>query len=180
MRYNRGHRRSSRSPRDDDSDGRGRRISGHDSHRTPLDSREFASTSFAAELKKLKKRPQSSRTYQSVEVLKVEKEIVGTNDETINTSVTDGTNSVVVNDVIKTELKEKRRPRIVGKHYSGNTDQEPRSVDVFEIQDQICEGTYGQVYKARDKVTNDIVALKKVLLENEKEGFPITAVSNIN
>ena len=83
-----------------------------------------------------------------------------------------------VNDdpAIKPE-KEKKRPRIVGKHYPAHIEQEPRSVDVFEIQDQIGEGTYGQVYKARDKVTQDIVALKKVRLENEKEGFPITAVS---
>jgi cyclin-dependent kinase 12/13 len=44
---------------------------------------------------------------------------------------------------------------------------------------QIGEGTYGQVYKARDKNTDQLVALKKVRLENEKEGFPITAVREI-
>lgn len=44
---------------------------------------------------------------------------------------------------------------------------------------QIGEGTYGQVYKARDKNTGQLVALKKVRLENEKEGFPITAVREI-
>jgi len=36
-----------------------------------------------------------------------------------------------------------------------------------------------QVYKARDHHTNDMVALKKVRLEHEKEGFPITAVREI-
>lgn len=36
-----------------------------------------------------------------------------------------------------------------------------------------------QVYKARDNHTNELVALKKVRLENEKEGFPITAVREI-
>lgn len=35
------------------------------------------------------------------------------------------------------------------------------------------------MYKARDKVTGEAVALKKVRLENEKEGFPITAVREI-
>lgn len=35
------------------------------------------------------------------------------------------------------------------------------------------------MYKARDKGTNQLVALKKVRLENEKEGFPITAVREI-
>lgn len=40
-------------------------------------------------------------------------------------------------------------------------------------------GTYGQVYKACDINTKEVVALKKVRLENEKEGFPITAVREI-
>jgi cyclin-dependent kinase 12/13 len=54
-----------------------------------------------------------------------------------------------------------------------------RCVDVFEILCQIGEGTYGQVYKAKDRDTGDLVALKKVRLENELEGFPITAVREI-
>uniref|UniRef100_A0A3B3C6M7 Protein kinase domain-containing protein n=1 Tax=Oryzias melastigma TaxID=30732 RepID=A0A3B3C6M7_ORYME len=41
------------------------------------------------------------------------------------------------------------------------------------------EGTYGQVYKAKDKDTGELVALKKVRLDNEKEGFPITAIREI-
>lgn len=49
----------------------------------------------------------------------------------------------------------------------------------FQVITQIGEGTYGQVYKARDKNTTQLVALKKVRLENEKEGFPITAVREI-
>ncbi|XP_050530354.1 cyclin-dependent kinase 12-like isoform X2 [Daktulosphaira vitifoliae] len=52
-------------------------------------------------------------------------------------------------------------------------------VDMFEVINQIGEGTYGQVYKAKDKTTGVFVALKKVRLENEKEGFPITAVREI-
>ncbi|XP_046350110.2 cyclin-dependent kinase 12-like isoform X2 [Haliotis rufescens] len=54
-----------------------------------------------------------------------------------------------------------------------------RSVDLFKILEIIGEGTYGQVYKAKDRFTDDFVALKKVRLENEKEGFPITAVREI-
>ncbi|XP_053374468.1 cyclin-dependent kinase 13-like [Mercenaria mercenaria] len=54
-----------------------------------------------------------------------------------------------------------------------------RCVDLFDIMEIIGEGTYGQVYKAKDSLTGELVALKKVRLENEKEGFPITAVREI-
>ncbi|CAH1963634.1 unnamed protein product [Acanthoscelides obtectus] len=63
-------------------------------------------------------------------------------------------------------------------HTSGR-DWGERCVDMFEVIAQIGEGTYGQVYKAKDVQANVLVALKKVRLENEKEGFPITAVREI-
>nr|KYP52963.1 Cyclin-dependent kinase G-2 [Cajanus cajan] len=44
-----------------------------------------------------------------------------------------------------------------------------RSVDEFERLNKIDEGTYGVVYRARDKKTGEIVALKKVKMEKEKE-----------
>ena len=41
----------------------------------------------------------------------------------------------------------------------------------------ILQGTFGEVFKARSRSDpKKIVALKKVLMENEKEGFPITAL----
>ena len=70
-----------------------------------------------------------------------------------------------------------------------------RNVEVYEKVEQVGEGTYGceppaenqageavalrahappnlsrQVYKARDKATGEIVALKRVRMDNEKEG----------
>lgn len=45
-----------------------------------------------------------------------------------------------------------------------------RSMTAFEKLEQVGEGTYGQVYRARDRVTNQIVALKKIRMEHEKEG----------
>ncbi|KAK1302346.1 Cyclin-dependent kinase C-2 [Acorus calamus] len=54
-----------------------------------------------------------------------------------------------------------------------------RSVDCFEKLEQIGEGTYGQVYMARETRTGEIVALKKIRMYNEREGFPITAIREI-
>lgn len=54
-----------------------------------------------------------------------------------------------------------------------------RSVDCFEKVEQVGEGTYGQVYKAKDRETGEIVALKRVRMDNEKEGFPVTAIREI-
>jgi len=54
-----------------------------------------------------------------------------------------------------------------------------RSVDLFEKIEQIGEGTYGKVYLARNKETQEQVALKKIRMDNEKEGFPITAIREI-
>ena len=36
--------------------------------------------------------------------------------------------------------------------------------------EKIGEGTYGVVYKARDKLSNNIIALKRIRLEAEDEG----------
>lgn len=59
--------------------------------------------------------------------------------------------------------------------------QAHRCIEAFETLAQVGEGTYGQVYKARDLKTNEIVALKKVRTdhEHEREGFPITALREI-
>lgn len=45
---------------------------------------------------------------------------------------------------------------------------------------RIEEGTYGVVYRAKDKKTDEIVALKRLKMEKEKEGFPITSLREIN
>ncbi|KAH0590544.1 hypothetical protein H2248_000689 [Termitomyces sp. 'cryptogamus'] len=54
-----------------------------------------------------------------------------------------------------------------------------RSVFCYEKLNQIEEGSYGVVFRARDKQTGDIVALKKLKLDEEKNGFPITALREI-
>ena len=53
------------------------------------------------------------------------------------------------------------------------------SLDAFDIIELVGEGTYGTVYKATHIESGNTVALKKVRTDNEKEGFPITAVREI-
>ncbi len=55
-----------------------------------------------------------------------------------------------------------------------------RSVEEYQNLNRIEEGTYGVVYRARDKKSNEIVALKRLKMEREKEGFPITSLREIN
>lgn len=55
-----------------------------------------------------------------------------------------------------------------------------RSVYCYERLNQIEEGSYGVVFRAREKQTGDIVALKKLKLDEEKHGFPITSLREIN
>ncbi|OXB56034.1 hypothetical protein ASZ78_000897 [Callipepla squamata] len=46
--------------------------------------------------------------------------------------------------------------------------------------EKIGEGTYGVVYKGRHKTTGQVVAMKKIRLENEEEGVPSTAIREIS
>lgn len=77
-------------------------------------------------------------------------------------------------------LIKKPRPIILQRKDELNReDWSERCVDMFERLEIIGEGTYGKVFKAVDIKTRQLVALKSVKLENEKEGFPITAVREI-
>lgn len=53
-------------------------------------------------------------------------------------------------------------------------------MDRYAKLEKIGEGTYGVVYKARDTVANQIVAMKKIRLEAEDEGVPSTAIREIS
>ncbi|XWS51372.1 hypothetical protein CRYUN_Cryun12cG0171300 [Craigia yunnanensis] len=59
-----------------------------------------------------------------------------------------------------------------------------RSVFEYEKLNKISEGTYGIVYRAKDKTTGEIVALKKVKIldrrDSEEYGFPLTSLREIN
>nr|XP_048307917.1 cyclin-dependent kinase 3 isoform X3 [Myodes glareolus] len=53
-------------------------------------------------------------------------------------------------------------------------------MDAFRKIEKIGEGTYGVVYKAKNKETGQIVALKKIRLDVETEGIPSTAIREIS
>jgi serine/threonine protein kinase len=58
--------------------------------------------------------------------------------------------------------------------------QQYAGVDRYLRLEKVGEGTYGVVYKSRDLVTGEIVALKKIRLEAEDEGVPSTAIREIS
>jgi len=54
-----------------------------------------------------------------------------------------------------------------------------RSIKDYKFIKQLGEGTYGMVYKAFDTEDDNLVAIKKVRCENEKDGFPIFVIREI-
>ena len=81
-------------------------------------------------------------------------------------------------DSIKQSQKEVYRKSLPTSKWSS------RSAENYKKIDQVGEGTFGKVYKAQLEDPNDLLnhkifALKKILMDNEKEGFPITALREI-
>lgn len=54
-----------------------------------------------------------------------------------------------------------------------------RHVDNFERLNHIEEGSYGLVSRAKELATGEIVALKRLKMENCHDGFPITGLREI-
>ncbi|KAJ7442497.1 kinase-like domain-containing protein [Mycena galericulata] len=49
----------------------------------------------------------------------------------------------------------------------------------YQITTKLGEGTFGEVHKAVHSITGRQVALKRILMHNEKEGMPVTALREI-
>lgn len=54
-----------------------------------------------------------------------------------------------------------------------------RHVHNFERLNHIEEGSYGYVTRAKDITTGEVVALKKLKMENSPDGFPVTGLREI-
>ena len=61
-----------------------------------------------------------------------------------------------------------------------NSEVYNNELERYQRTEKIGEGTYGVVFKAIDKQTNSIIALKKIRLEHEDEGVPSTAIREIS
>ncbi|KAH9985600.1 kinase-like domain-containing protein [Russula vinacea] len=51
--------------------------------------------------------------------------------------------------------------------------------DDYDAMTKLGEGTFGEVHKAKFRPTGRVVALKRILMHNEKEGMPVTALREI-
>ncbi|KAL4794724.1 kinase-like domain-containing protein [Aspergillus venezuelensis] len=54
-----------------------------------------------------------------------------------------------------------------------------RHVDNFELLNHIEEGSYGWVSRAKELGTGEVVALKRLKLDNSPDGFPVTGLREI-
>ncbi|KAG9231863.1 kinase-like domain-containing protein [Amylocarpus encephaloides] len=57
--------------------------------------------------------------------------------------------------------------------------QKCRSVEDFEKLNDIEEGAYGWVSRARDTISGKVVALKRLKMENNNDGVPVTGLREI-
>jgi cell division cycle 2-like protein len=54
-----------------------------------------------------------------------------------------------------------------------------RDVEEYELLNNIEEGSYGMVSRARTKNTGEVVALKRLKMEHTNDGFPVTGLREI-
>ena len=54
-----------------------------------------------------------------------------------------------------------------------------RSISCVKDLKQCGQGTFGVVYKGEEKETGIPIAMKKIRMENESQGFPVTAIREI-
>ena len=55
----------------------------------------------------------------------------------------------------------------------------PKSTEPFEFLGLVGHGAYGKVFKARERATGALVALKKIKSEHAQDGFPVTGLREV-
>ncbi|ORX40724.1 kinase-like domain-containing protein [Kockovaella imperatae] len=70
-------------------------------------------------------------------------------------------------------------PLSAGRQSTKPTRRKTGPGELYERLACVGEGTYGKVYKARNAENGQFVALKRIRMEGEKDGFPVTAMREI-
>lgn len=65
-------------------------------------------------------------------------------------------------------------------HHKRQLTKPASELEKYLKMEKLGEGTYGVVYKAQNKATGELVALKKIRLEKEDDGVPSTAIREIS
>ncbi|GAB1526839.1 serine/threonine protein kinase, CMGC, CDC2/CDK sub [Rhizoctonia solani] len=105
-------------------------------------------------------------------------------DPKLNLAVED-TIARIEREANEAEAKLKERPKVLrlspdqemqayGRKFVGTS-----QLRDYAILEKLGEGTFGEVHKATHTVTRKVVALKRILMHNEKEGLPVTALREI-
>jgi hypothetical protein len=55
----------------------------------------------------------------------------------------------------------------------------PKATEPFEFLGLVGQGAYGKVFKARERTTGALVALKKIKSEHAQDGFPVTGLREV-
>lgn len=60
-----------------------------------------------------------------------------------------------------------------------HNDYDVHDKQVFDYIAQVGQGTYGKVFKAKNTLNGKLLAMKRLRIDNENEGFPVTAAREI-
>jgi Protein kinase domain len=62
---------------------------------------------------------------------------------------------------------------------SQTSQRPPKATEPFEFLGLVGQGAYGKVFKARERATGALVALKKIKSEHAHDGFPVTGLREV-
>ena len=62
---------------------------------------------------------------------------------------------------------------------SQTSQRPPKVTEPFEFLGLVGQGAYGKVFKARERTTGELVALKKIKSEHAQDGFPVTGLREV-
>jgi CTD kinase subunit alpha len=77
---------------------------------------------------------------------------------------------------VKKIMRRKKEPKVLPEEFKKSDSVYYRKPGNESV---VGSGTYGKVFKAIHVYTKDLVALKKIRMEGERDGFPVTAVREI-